>query len=153
MSLDTQAYVDGLVSTCLSLGVFEAVNGYEPKSPPHNEGLTAGVWVTRLRPTTAFTALAKTSTVVTFTIRIYSNMLQEPEDAIDPNVMKAVDKVCETITGDFTLGTAVDFVDLLGQTGQMLEAQTGYVSVSNTMYRVADIFVPMVIGDTWSQAE
>lgn len=151
MTINTQTIVDTFKSHLLTLGVFESVNGHEPKNSPGN-GLTAAIWVRSMRPTTAFTALAKTSAVITFTIRIYSNMLAEPQDAIDPNLMSATDSVFSLISGDFTLGDAVDFVDLLGQTGQLLEAESGYVDLSGTMYRVIDITVPVVIGDAWDQA-
>jgi len=149
--INTTSLVNAVASHLLSTGLFERVNGHEPKSAPGN-GLSAAVWVRRMRPTTAFTALAQTSTAITFTVRLYSNMLQEPQDAIDPQLMDASDKVFELLSGDFTLGDAVDFVDLLGQTGESLSAESGYVSISNTMYRVIDITVPMVIGDAWTQS-
>lgn len=150
MTIDTKALLGKLESHLLTLGKFDSVNRHEPKSPP--TGVTAACWVIDVSPTAAFTALAATSALITFNIRIYDNMLEEPQDDIDPKLMEAVDAIFTLVSGDFTLGEAVDFVDLLGQSGKRLEARSGYAPLGNRMYRVFDITVPVVIGDAWAQA-
>lgn len=150
MTIDTQACIDRLVSHMATTGRFDSVNGHEPKNPP--TGVTAAVWVQRIAPTTAITAANATSALLVFTIRLYANMLQEPQDAIDPALVAATDAILTLVSGDFTLGDEVDYVDLLGTTGTSLSAQAGYVTIDKTMYRAMDVTVPVVIIDAWPQA-
>ncbi len=96
--------------------------------------------------------LAATQARVEFTVRIYSNMTQEPQDGIDPELLSATDALLNAYSGDFQLGAAVMAVDLLGAYGAPLAAQSGYVTVDQTMFRVMDITLPMVIADAWTQA-
>ena len=150
MALNTASVVDALVSLCSKTGLFAQVNGHEPKRAPDAD-LTAAVWAQTVGPVPDKSGLAATSALVTFTIRLYTNMLQEPQDAIDPAIVVATDTLLGDLHGDFTLGTAVGFVDLLGQTGATLEATAGYLDIDGTLYRVMDINVPVILFDAWSQ--
>ena len=160
MTFSTRTVVAAFRTHLQGCGLFDDVTGHEPKNPPTGAGVTAAVWVESLVPTEAFTSLNATSVVVTFTVRLYRNMLGEPQDDIDPQIMEAADKVCELVSGDFTLGDAVDFVDLLGQAagggraagGRGMSVDFGYLNLGGTMFRVADITVPVVVGDHWAQA-
>ncbi|MGE3448686.1 MAG: hypothetical protein AB7H92_14025 [Microbacteriaceae bacterium] len=149
MAINTQRCVDELCSHLLRLGMFRSVNGHEPKNRP--SGPTAAVWVQRLGPTTAIGSAAATSALLVFTVRLYMPMLQEPQDAIDPKLVGAADKIINLISGDFTLGESVDFVDLLGQTGTTLSAQAGYVDIGGALMRAIDVTIPIVIIDAWAQ--
>lgn len=150
MALNTASVVDALVSLCHATGLFAAVNGHEPKRAPDGN-LTAAVWAQSVEPVPQSSGLQKTSAAVTFTIRMYTNMLQEPADAIDPLMVTATDTILTDLHGDFTLGADVGFVDLLGQTGTAAAAQAGYLDLDGTLYRVMDITVPCIIFDAWSQ--
>lgn len=150
--ITTRTYVQRLESHLLGLGLFAAVNGHEPKNPPQAVGITAAVWVQDLGPTGVSTGLASTSAVMTFMVRLYQDMLAEPADEIDPGLYDAVDAVFALVSADFTLGDAVDFVDLLGQTGTAMTARAGYGSLGQTMFRIVDITIPVVVGDAWAQA-
>lgn len=149
MALDVTTILDGVVSHALASGYFERVNQHEPKSPPGN-GLSAAVWADRIEPVRS-SGLLSTSARVVFQLRIYSGMLTEPQDDIDPNVMLAVDGLMTAYSGDFSLGGNVRSVDLLGQSGTPLSAQAGYISISNNMYRVMTITLPVIVNDVWDQ--
>jgi hypothetical protein len=79
-------------------------------------------------------------------------MLSEPQDAIDPEMLNAVDVLFTAYNGDFDLGGEVRNIDLLGQFSNGLSAQAGYINVSGNNYRVMTITLPMVVNDAWSQA-
>lgn len=143
---------DEVESHCLRSGLFERVNTHEPKASPGN-GLSAAVWVQRIGPLAAASGLASTTGRLELRIRIFSNMLQEPQDAIDPNILLTVDTLLEQFSGDFRLGGRVRNVDLLGAHGEGLSAQAGYVKVQSSNYRVMDIVLPLIINDIWAQAE
>ena len=149
--LNTAALVDELVSKALQLGIFEKVQGHEPKSQPGN-GMTAAVWVENIAPFQQGSGLSQTSVLVGFTFRIYQSAFSEPQDAIDPNVMRAVDTLLEKYSGNFTLGGQVREVDLLGEAGTPLSAQAGWLNIDGKIFRIMDVNLPVIISDVWSQS-
>jgi hypothetical protein len=152
MAIGVQDVFDQVESHALASGWFERVNTHEPKRNPGN-GLTAAVWIQRVAPVPAGSGLAATTGRLELRTRIYSNMLQEPQDAIDPNILVAVDDLLDRYSGDFTLGGRVRNVDLLGAHGEGLGAIAGYVNIDGAMHRVMDIVLPLIINDIWSQSE
>ncbi|MGH8883261.1 MAG: hypothetical protein ACRD0P_38960, partial [Stackebrandtia sp.] len=145
MTVQTTGILSAIVSHAMASGHFERVNSHEPKNAPGN-GLTAAVWVDSIGPVRS-SGLAVTSGRLVFNVRLYSGMLQEPADAIDPNLIAATDALMSAYSGDFDLGGTVRCVDLLGQAGVPLGAQAGYISHSGTMYRVMTITLPVLVND------
>ena len=94
-------------------GLFDRVNLHEPKNAPGG-GLTAAVWADTMGPIPAASGLASTSGRVVLKVRTYTNMMSEPQDAIDPAMLRAVDILLTAYSGDFTLGGLV-------QVGQVLD--------------------------------
>lgn len=151
MSLGTKTILDKIESHALKSGLFDKVGTHEPKNPPGGK-LTAAVWFQAVGPVPAGSGLAATSAVITFMMRLYTSMVQEPQDLIDPALVAAADVILEDLSGDFHLGGNVRNIDLLGQTGQALSAQAGYVTIGSTMYRVIDITIPCIVNDAWAQS-
>jgi hypothetical protein len=145
-----KSIIDQLTSKCSATGLFASVNGHEPKNAPE-KGLTAAVWVDRLIPYPSGSGLTATSVVVTVMVRLYTPMITDPADMIDPTLVAAADTLMGSVSGDFDLGSTVRNVDLLGETGQTLSAQAGYVDVSGTMFRIIDITVPCITDAAWAQ--
>jgi len=148
--MDTSAILDPLVSHALASGLFERVNQHEPKSAPHT-GLTAALWGDRIGPVPAGSGLARTTGRIVFNLRIYQNMLSEPQDAIEPGMLSAVDALMTAYSGDFQLGGNVRNIDLLGAAGIPLEAQAGYITQDGRLYRVYTLTVPAIVDDLWEQ--
>ena len=149
MSFDQAAVatlVDKVTSHASALGVFRSVNAHEPKSAP-GSGLRYAVWVQAIEPMGAASGLAATSGYVILTGRIYGNMLMKPEDEIDPRIMTAASTLIGAYTGDFDFGSTVRAVDLLGMYGAKLRAQAGYATIAQTVYRIMDVTIPVVIND------
>lgn len=152
MAIDSQGIVDRLASHAKALGIFDRVNKHEPKSAP-GRGLTCAIWVDRIEPARGRSGLASTDARVVMNVRIYTNMLQNPQDAIDPNVMRAADLLFEAYSGDFQLGDESRFIDLLGQTqGHPLFCQSGYINIDNRVQRVMTITVPVIVENAWVQS-
>lgn len=152
MAIDSQDLIDRLASHAMTTGIFDRVNQHEPKSKP-GRGLTCAIWVDRIEPAARRSGLAATSARVVFNVRVYTNMLQNPQDAIDPAVMDAVDLLMANYSGDFSLGSADRWIDLLGVTqGHPLFAQSGYINIDNMTYRVMTITAPVIVEDAWTQA-
>lgn len=152
MAIDTQGLLDELVSHAQASGHFERVNQHEVTSAPGN-GLTAAVWLDRAEPVPAASGLVSTSARLAFFLRIFQSTLSDPQDAIDPTVMAAVDDLMISYSGDFTLAGQVRDIDLLGEHGIPLSMQAGYVPMDDgKLYRVATITIPLILNDTWVQA-
>lgn len=152
MTINSQDLVDRVASKAKATGLFDRVNKHEPKNKP-GRGLTAAIWVDRIEPARARSGLASTSARVVLNLRIYTNMLQNPQDAIDPSVMRATDVMMAELSGDFDLGDPNRWVDLLGATqGHELYAQSGYINIDNMVFRVMTLTVPIIVENAWTQA-
>lgn len=149
--MNTAGIFNALVSHGMASGLFERVNQHEPKNAPGN-GLTMAVWLDRISPAVASSGLTSTTGLLTFSVRVYSNMVAEPQDDIDPALLTAVDALFSAYSGDFDLGGIIRNVDLLGQFSNPLGAEFGYVTIDNKMYRVGTLTVPLVVNDLWSQS-
>lgn len=151
MSLNATGILAAVVSHAQAIGHLEQVNQHEPKSAPQGL-LTGAVWVQEVAPVAAASSLDSTTVAVVLTIRIYKNMLSEPQDAIDPDVLGAADALCAAYSGDFELGGLVRNVDLLGAHTQGLRVRAGYLPQDGRLFRVMDIGLPLIVNDLWSQS-
>jgi hypothetical protein len=144
-----RALFDSMASHAAASGLFERVNMHEPKRAP--KGLIAAIWVDSIGPAVS-SGLQSTTLRLVFNLRIYSDMIAEPQDAIDPALLSAAADLMEDYSGDFTLGGTIRAIDLLGMAGEPLSAQAGYVNADQRMLRVMTITVPLIVNDAWTQA-
>lgn len=151
--INAQDIVDRLASHAQASGYFDRVNQHEPKSKP-GRGLTCAIWVDRIEPARGRSGLNVTSARIVMNVRVYTNMMQQPQDSIDPSVMEATDALFLAYSNNFDLG-GVDsgrFIDLLGMTqGHPLFSQSGYINIDNMVYRVITITVPVIQENAWPQ--
>ena len=153
MPLDSGDIVNRLASHAKALGCFDRVTKHEPKNKP-GRGLSYALWLNRIEPARARSGLNRTSVRVEMIGRIYSNMLQEPQDAVDTDMMNAADKVFAAYTGDFDLGSESRFIDLLGITQRdPLKCESGYINIDNMVYRVFTFVIPVIVEDAWEQVK
>lgn len=149
-----QSAINTLISNVASgarqLGVFQQVLKHEPKSAPQH-GTTLALWWTDIKPSTHYSDLDNTAGVVTFTNRIYINMLSKPEDQVESNLLTAVSTLMKEYSAEFSFGSTVIAVDLLGAEGTAMSATSGYVNIGNTLFRTANVIVPVIIDSLWSQ--
>lgn len=148
--MQIESILNALVSHAMTTGWFDQVNQHEPKNAPGN-GITAGIWVNGYRPVPA-SGLTSTTGMLTFTFRLYQSFLSEPEDQIDIQMVLACDDLIGLYHGDFTLGGLVRNVDVLGEFGNGLSFDSGYLAIGNKNYRIIDIHIPLVVNDLWVQA-
>jgi hypothetical protein len=141
---------DAVVSDAQASGYFDRVNTHEPKSAP-GYGLTAAVWVQSIEAVGAISGLQASCARIVFMVRIYTSMLMEPQDMIDPMMLKAVSNLMRRYHDDFDFEGAIRNVDLLGQTGDPLKAEFGYIEVSEKLYRACTLAIPCLVNDVWPQ--
>lgn len=154
--LETGPINDALISHAQRLGIFDSVNGHEPRRAPGN-GLTWSLWIQTVRPFAPRSGLAVTSLAL-----IYNSRLQLPIpadadslDAMDPLLSDAAIAVMASLSADFTLDGLVDGnLDLMGATGVQfgLGAEAGYLEHDSTLFRVMTLTIPIVINDVLTQA-
>lgn len=150
MAIGSAALVAALSSHAQTTGLFDQVNTHEVKNAPGN-GVYVEIWVSSISPLLS-SGLASTSLRIEFNVRIRINMVQEPQDDIDTNLMNATDVLMDAYSGDFDLGVSnVRCVDLLGQSGSPLQAASAYLEHDKKIYRVMDITLPILLNDVWTQ--
>lgn len=148
--MESQAIIEAVASHAMASGWFDRVNQYEPKSSPGNS-LVASVWVASIAPQPGASGLNRTSVRFTVNVRVYTSMIADPADQIDPKLMQAVDDLLAAYSGDFTLDGLVRNIDLLGTGGPALSAEAGYVEIDKQLFRIMTITVPMILNDVWTQ--
>lgn len=147
--------VDAAVSHAMRLGVFDRVNGAEPKAAPGN-GITCSIWFDQIVPVRS-SGLAETSLAFVLMTRLYMPPVVEPSDELDPDLVYAATQLMGAYTGGFTFDGRLRSVDLFGgESGTALAAKAGWVrfdrsDTGSTVYRVMTITVPCVINDAWTQ--
>ncbi|MBT2508805.1 hypothetical protein J7I98_23545 [Streptomyces sp. ISL-98] len=150
MALDIDSILDAATSHASASGYFEQVNGHEPLNPPITGGLTAAVWVDRVTPVRS-SGLSSVSVLLVLNVRLYKTGQSLPLDAIDPDMVKAVDALCIAYCGDFTLGGLVRKVDIFGAHGAPFDVRAGYLSQDGAPYRVMTISLPVIVNDLWEE--
>lgn len=143
---------DHVVSDIQASGYFDKVNTHEPKRKP-GTGLTAAVWVQEMSSLPQASGLGVTSALLVFTARLYSNMFKEPQDMIDPQLLKATSNLMRRYHDDFDFSGSIRNVDLLGISGTRLRALAGYVEMDSALFRVFDITIPCIVNDVWPQIQ
>lgn len=150
--LSTRTYMDKLISHALSLGHLSSVNEVDIASNPGNSDLIGILYFRGARPIGAGSGLNSTSVVVEFTMRLVRSVNTDPLGQIDPQMVDAMDTLMNAYSGDFTLDGAISYVDLLGEHGQALDADSGFLKITEDLtYRIIDITIPCVIHDVWIQ--
>jgi hypothetical protein len=144
---------NAVLTGSMTLGVFSTTSSFEPKTAP-DSGLNCAVWVDAIKPITS-SGLDQTTGVVSFFIRVYNSMLAEPQDQIDPQILGAVSDLMAAYTGEFDFGHIADVrnIDLLGAYSDGLSAQAGYMEISNKMFRVMVISLPVIVDNMFIQEE
>jgi len=150
VSLNSQAIYDAIQSDALKLGLFESVRSHEAINPPGN-GLTVDIWTVSLGPSRS-SGLAQASVILTLMVRVRCPLDQEPRDAIDPNLTDAVNTLIGQWSGDFSLGSNARAIDILGQESRGVAAAWGHVNAGGKLFRVADITVPIIVNDAWTES-
>jgi hypothetical protein len=135
----------------LETGLFEHVNLHEPKVAP-GRGLTCAIWAQDMTTVPTASGLSTTAARIELNLRLFTNMLAEPQDMIDPNLLAAVDTLMTAYHADLTLGGTVHTIDVFGAHGARLRAQAGYVKQDGKLLRVITITLPVIVADVWEQS-
>lgn len=149
-----QDLFDALQSHALGSGLFHAVNTAEPKAAP-GTGVYCAIWIQNIAPAQGASGLNTTTVRVEFNVRLYSAMIQQPMDMIDPNLTAAALTMMEKYSGDFGLSNITEVnvraIDLMGIYGTGMAATAGYLEQDGKLFRVITITLPVIVNDLFAQ--
>jgi hypothetical protein len=148
--MDVKAICDALTSHAEASGYFDSVLGHEPKGAPQGR-LTYATWGQEIGPAVGFSGLNASAAFLLWYARLYTSMLQEPQDQIDIDMALAGTAMIAAYSADFRLGDEASYVDLLGTTGTVLRGRFGYQEIDKKLFRVFTIEIPVVVDAAWSQ--
>lgn len=152
-----QDIITELLTVGQRLGIFDSVQGHEPKAAPSDHGLHLAMHGVRITPVPEVSGAGTVSVRLEFQLGVMTNMLGEPQDGIEPEVMGAAGMLMAALAGGFTLHGEAMAVDLLGAYGEGLRAEAGYVSIGGgqgdgagtRLFRIMNVFVPVILADCW----
>ena len=148
MAFNISATLDQVVSYLKADGRFPNAQVGEFKQPPSTvERLAAAVWMDRAEVVLVF-ADGGTREKHVVTLRVYKDMLEEPEVDVEKGVAVAISEISSDLLGDYDLGGTIMSIDAAGAHGTSYGAAWGYVEVSGRMYRIADITLPLIVDDS-----
>lgn len=152
MTVDVRALFTAVISPAQRLGVFDKVNGSEPKNAG-SSGVICSYWLDTFAPIAAQSGVDRTTMGLVFQARIQMSALAEPADEIDPLVLDATSKLMDAYHGDFDLGLPDGSeLDLLGAWwAGGLAARAGYIDLGQTKYRAMILSVPVTVRDAYIQ--
>lgn len=160
MTTGVVPHLEALLSVAQRTGLFEQAKIGESKSAPTNEGLSLDVFGMTMTTVSVNSGLTAATARVEFQLRIMKDMKTQPEDSIDFDVLAAADEVMNALVGGYTLDGEIFAVDVLGAYGEALRAEAGYITIGGgaagsggRMFRVMDVFVPIVIDNCWTYGE
>lgn len=139
-----------LVDLVNGVGGWGDVIQHEPLSAPDAPGVIACIF-----PTDPVQALAESSGLAAadarmpVMIRLLRNALAEPQDERETDLIDAYDRLMTALLGALTLNGAVRAIDALGESGEALAGEWGYVTIDRTTFRLIDLTVPLMINNTW----
>ena len=113
----------------------------EPKSPPLDE-LTAAILMDGIR--TPSTVLDAPVLVYDLVVRVYRNFLDDGTQT-ELEVARTVGEIMEAFHADFSLGGNIRAVDVAGTYGRGMDVTWGHLDFGNTVFRIADISVPLIV--------
>ena len=143
MAFSIKATLQAITSYLAASGYVKVARLGEPKAPPEN--VTAAVFMSSVA--VAQLTLGTTIEQHVVTIRLYRNMLDESAD-VELELARIVSEISSDLLGEFDLGATIRNVDAGGQYGTGLSTRWGYVDVGGTMFRVADMLIPLVVDDS-----
>lgn len=149
MAVSAREIFNAMKSHAMGLGVFDQTTTHEPKSA--QGGRHFAVWLDEYGPARGKSSLIATTGRLVFMARITQNMLADPQDEIEPEMLLAVDRLIDVYSGDFTLGGLIQEIDLLGETGTPLSWRAGYLPQDGKLYRAIIVTIPAIVNDLYEQ--
>lgn len=153
MSIGAADILGTLLSHAKVIGSIEAARLGEFKSAPPS-GVCFAVWVENLGTAPGGHGLATTTGMLSFTARLYKRLkMDKGDDDAELKLTRAADLYLDRLNGDLTLGAIARNVDMLGEMGEPMQWDFGYLQIDSDIHRTADLPGRVIVNDAWTQAE
>jgi hypothetical protein len=113
--------------------------------------VTVAAWLGRFAPAPGRSGLAATAGRVEVLVRLYLPAALLDAERGELALAEALDVLVGAYSGDFDLGAAGRWVDLLGAHGAPMSTEAGWVRIGDQLLRVHTITVPVIVDDLWTQ--
>ncbi len=113
----------------------------EPKAPPESKHVA----IMLRRYTNPSTTLTGTVELRTVGCRAYINMVREPIEEIEFDLDEIAVSIIEKFCGDYDIGAQVRGID-----PTLITVEFGYQTIGQTLFRIADVLVPLIVDDSAS---
>ena len=143
MPFNIKATLEAVQNHLLKGAYLKKVQIGEPKAPP-SEPLAAALFMNRVGIVLIF-AGGDTRESHVVTLRVYRDMLAEPQESIELDLALAVSDLSSDLLGEFDLGATIMSIDAAGAHGTPYGAEWGYVDVGGRMYRIVDVTIPLIV--------
>jgi hypothetical protein len=112
--LDYASFQENLISHAKTTGLFDKVAGHEMKNGP-GQGVHCEIFTDTIDP--ARSGLAATSIRLGIKVRVRTDMLGDPQDGIDPRIVRAAGEFMASVTADFEVEGPLGSLISLARTG------------------------------------
>jgi hypothetical protein len=154
MAFNIKATLDAIASHISRSGYVSDVQIGEPVAPPDAiDKLHAAIYMSSA--SVVGLTLAETIEQHVVTVRVYQRAAFAAGDdagALEASVALAVSQISSNLIGEFDLGATMRNIDVGGQYGQAMNASFGYVTIGQTVFRTADLTVPLIVDGSATQA-
>jgi hypothetical protein len=128
-----------------------AIIQHEPLSAPDAPGVICCIFpADPVAPLAESSGLAAADARMPVMVRLMRNALAEPQDQRETDLIDAYDALMTAMLGAFTVNGTVRAIDVLGESGEALAGQWGYISLDKPIFRIIDITVPLMINNAWT---
>ena len=141
MALNPTTVMHVVLSHLKTQGKVKQAQIGEPKQPPLGQ-LTAAILMDGIR--TPSSVLDAPVLVYDLTVRLYRNFLEDGEQT-ELEVARSVGEIMESLHADFSLGGNSRAVDFMGMYGRAMDVTWGHLDFGSTIFRTADISVPLIV--------
>lgn len=132
--------------------VYEAVIA-EPSqpftAPAQTKRVAAAVWFVSWLPTLT---LATSVEGFILNVRLHVDAFAKPQEEHELALTDTFSEFTTDIQQDYTLGGVVREIDIAGQFTDGMSAEAGRITLSDKMYRIIDITVPVIVNDVATHA-
>ena len=118
----------------------------EPKAPPGSLP-AAAIYMDSVRIYRT-TVDGGTGEVHTVNVRIYADMLLEPQEWNEYGLAEVAENLVNALLIDADLSSKIMQIDAAGMAGQGVAMNWGYLDVGGKMHRIVDISLPLLVNDS-----
>ena len=154
MAFNIKNTLGAIESHISSTGYVSNVQVGEPVSPPDaNDKIFGAIFMNSANVVEL--SLGTTIELHSVTVRLHRRAAFGQGDnagEVEEEMALALSQISSNLIGEFDLGGTLRAIDIAGQYGSALTATWGYVTIAQTMFRIVDLVLPLIVDDSATTA-